>query len=155
LITLFSAVPVFLLKEIPYCIAKFTVFDISTEMLYESFPVAREDLQLSLLVTLAGGTLGGIAAAIVSNPADATVSEMKKAKSDDGPITTFLDLLNTGGIPAIFRGLGIRMVFFTILVGLQFLVYDAIRFSFGVGSDDLKLYLDVLGGALRETGGPI
>lgn len=124
-------------------------------MLYESFPVAREDLQLSLLVTLAGGTLGGIAAAIVSNPADATVSEMKKAKSDDGPITTFLDLLNTGGIPAIFRGLGIRMVFFTILVGLQFLVYDAIRFSFGVGSDDLKLYLDVLGGALRETGGPI
>jgi hypothetical protein len=42
-----------------------------------------------------------------------------------------------------------------VISGLQFLVYDAIRFSFGVGSDDLKLYLDVLGGALRETGGPI
>ena len=134
---------------------KFTVFDVSTKMLYEAFPVAREDLQLSLLVTLAGGTLGGICAAVVSNPADATISEMKKAKSDDGPIKTFSTLFDTGGFPALFRGLGIRMFFYTLVVGLQFLVYDAIRFSFGVGTDDLKLYLDVLGGALRETGGPI
>ena len=124
-------------------------------MLYDAFPAAREDLQLSLLVTLAGGTLGGISAAIISNPADVTVTTMKKAKSDDGPIKVFLDIFNNGGVPAIFRGLGIRMFFYTLIVGLQFLVYDAIRFSFGVGSDDLKLYLDVLGGALRETGGPI
>lgn len=54
--SLFSAVPAFLLKEIPFCIAKFTVFDVTTEMLYEAYPAAREDLQLSLLVTLAGGT---------------------------------------------------------------------------------------------------
>ena len=40
------------------------------------------------------------------------------------------------------------------MVSMQFLIYDAIRFALGVGSDDLKLYLDVLGGALRETGGP-
>ncbi len=153
--SLFSAVPAFLLKEIPFCIAKFTVFDVTTEMLYEAYPAAREDLQLSLLVTLAGGTLGGISAAIISNPADATISAMKKAKSDDGPIETFTKLFSTGGIPAIFRGLEIRMFFYTLIVGLQFLVYDAIRFSFGIGSDDLKLYLDVLGGALRETGGPI
>ena len=153
--TLFSAVPVFMLKEIPFCIAKFTIFDVSTEMLYDAFPAAREDLQLSLLVTLAGGTLGGISAAFVSNPADATVSAMKKAKSDDGPITTFRRLTEEGGVPAMFRGLGIRMFFYTLIVGLQFLVYDAIRFSFGVGTDDLKLYLDVLGGALRENGAPI
>ena len=134
---------------------KFTVFDVSTKMLYEAFPVAREDLQLSLLVTLAGGTLGGICAAVVSNPADATISEMKKAKSDDGPIKTVLTLINTGGFPALFRGLGTRMLFITIVVSLQFFIYDTIRFSFGIGADDLKLYLDVLGGALRETGGPI
>lgn len=41
-----------------------------------------------------------------------------------------------------------------VMVSMQFLIYDAIRFALGVGSDDLKLYLDVLGGALRETGGP-
>jgi hypothetical protein len=47
------------------------------------------------------------------------------------------------------------MFFYTLIVSLQFLVYDIIRFSLGIGSDDLKLYLDVLGGALRESGGPI
>lgn len=134
---------------------KFTVFDVSTEMLYEAFPVAREDIQLSLLVTLAGGTLGGICAAVVSNPADVTISAMKKAKSDDGPIKTFLALIDAGGLSALFRGLGIRMLFLTIVVSLQFFIYDTIRFSFGIGADDMKLYLDVLGGALRETGGPI
>eukprot|EP00551_Chaetoceros_affinis_P009508 CAMPEP_0203670784 /NCGR_PEP_ID=MMETSP0090-20130426/6773_1 /ASSEMBLY_ACC=CAM_ASM_001088 /TAXON_ID=426623 /ORGANISM="Chaetoceros affinis, Strain CCMP159" /LENGTH=849 /DNA_ID=CAMNT_0050535727 /DNA_START=9 /DNA_END=2554 /DNA_ORIENTATION=- len=125
--TLFSAVPAFLLKEIPFCIAKFGVFDSTTAFLFEAYPAAREDFQLSLYITLIGGTLGGIAAAIVSNPADATVSAMKKAKSDDGPITTFLYLFRTGGIRALTRGLGVRMGFYTILVALQFLVYDAIR----------------------------
>ena len=155
LFSLFSAVPAFLLKEIPFVVTKFTVFDLSTEYLYDAFPAAREDLRLSLLVSLAGGTLGGISAALVSNPADATISEMKKAKSDDGPILTFQKLYSAGGAQALFRGLGVRMFFYTLIVSLQFLVYDAIRFSLGIGTDDLKLYLDVLGGALKESGGPI
>lgn len=155
IITLFSAVPAFLLKEIPYTITKFTVFDLSTEFAYDAFPAAREDIQLSLLVSLVCGSLAGISAAVVSNPADATISEMKKVKSDDGPITTFLKLVEEGGASALFRGLGVRMVFYTLIVSLQFLVYDVVRFSLGIGSDDLKLYLDVLGGALKESGGPI
>jgi solute carrier family 25 phosphate transporter 3 len=155
IITLFSAVPAFLLKEIPYTITKFTVFDLSTEFAYDKFPAAREDIQLSLLVSLVCGSLAGISAAVVSNPADATISEMKKVKSDDGPITTFSKLVEEGGARALFRGLGVRMIFYTLLVSLQFLVYDVVRFSLGIGSDDLKLYLDVLGGALKESGGPI
>lgn len=154
-LSLFSAVPAFLPKEILFACAKFTVFDLSTQWLYESFPAAREDLQLSLLVSLAGGTLGGIAAAVVSNPADATISEMKKAKTDMGPAEAVKVLLERGGISSLFRGLGIRMFFYTLIVSLQFLVYDAIRYSLGIGSDDLKLYLDVLGGALQQTGGPV
>ena len=154
--TLFSALPAFLLKEIPFNVTKFTIFAFFTDYLYNAFPAAREDIQLSLLVSLAGGTLGGIGAAVISNPADATISAMKKAKSDAGPISTFQTLVanpeETGGI---FRGLGVRMFYYTLIVSLQFLVYDAIRFSLGIGADDLKLYLDVLGGALRESGGPI
>jgi solute carrier family 25 phosphate transporter 3 len=64
-------------------------------------------------------------------------------------------LVEEGGASALFRGLGVRMVFYTLIVSLQFLVYDVVRFSLGIGSDDLKLYLDVLGGALKESGGPI
>lgn len=154
-LSLFSAVPAFLPKEILFACAKFTVFDLSTQYMYDTFPTAKEDLQLSLLVSLAGGTLGGLAAAIVSNPADATISEMKKAKTDMGPAEAVKALLDKGGIAFLFRGLGIRMIFYTLIVSLQFLVYDAVRYSLGIGSDDLKLYLDVLGGALRQSGGPV
>lgn len=155
LLSLFSAVPVFFIKEIPFAMAKFTVFDVSTEWLYNEFPAAQEDIQLSFLVTLAGGTLGGIAAAIVSNPADVTISEMKKAKTEMSPGEAAEIVLDRGGPPAFFRGLSLRVIFYILVVSLQFLVYDAVRLALGIGGDDLKLYLDVLGGALQENGGPI
>lgn len=152
--TLFTAVPVFMVKEVPFAMAKFTVFDLSTAWMYETFPAAREDLQLSLLVSLIGGTFGGIVAAVVSNPADATISEMKKSKNDMNPVVAAQLVIEKGGIPGLFRGLPLRLVFYSLMVSMQFLIYDAIRFALGVGSDDLVLYLDVLGGALQETGGP-
>lgn len=153
--SLFNAVPVFMAKEIPFAMAKFTVFDVSTAWMYEQFPAAQEDLQLSLLVSLAGGTLGGFTAAVVSNPADATISQLKKAKSNMGAIEAAQLILDRGGPPALFTGLPLRMVFYALVVSLQFLVYDAVKFALGIGTDDLKLYLDVLGGALSESGGPV
>mmetsp|Transcript_20022 Transcript_20022/g.29684 ORF Transcript_20022/g.29684 Transcript_20022/m.29684 type:complete len:975 (-) Transcript_20022:56-2980(-) len=153
--SLFSAVPAFWLKEIPFAMAKFTVFDISTAMMYEAYPAAKEDIQLSLLVSLIGGTLGGIVAAVVSNPADVTISSMKKTKSEMGPIEAATKIVDKGGPPALFRGLSLRMIFYALVVSLQFLVYDSVRFALGIGSDDLKLYLDVLGSVLTQKGGPV
>jgi solute carrier family 25 phosphate transporter 3 len=152
LFSLFKAVPLFCAKEIPFAMGKFTVFDLSTKYLYEQFPTAREDIQLSLLISLAGGTIGGLVAAVVSNPGDATISELKKAKSDMGPLEAGQLLVERGGPAALFTGLPLRMVFYPLVVSLQFLIYDSVRLALGVGSDDLKLYLDVLGGALRDTG---
>lgn len=111
--TLFSAVPVFMAKEVPFAMAKFTIFDLSTAWMYENFPAAREDLQLSLLVSLVGGTIGGIAAAVVSNPADATISFMKKSKNDMGPLLAASLVVETGGPQAFFRGLPLRLVFYS------------------------------------------
>lgn len=64
-------------------------------------------------------------------------------------------VLAQGGRRSFFRGLPLRIIFYALVVSLQFLVYDSIRLLLGVGSDDLKLYLDVLGGALSEAGGPV
>ena len=138
----------------PFSMTKFTVFDISTAHMYEMFPAAREDLKLSLLVSLIGGTLGHVWAAIVSNPADATISAMKKSTTDLGPFGTAKFVFEDGGISALFRGLGLHMFFYPLIFILQFLVYDAVRIL-GIGSDDMKLYLDVLGGAIKESGGPV
>lgn len=130
---------------------KFLVFDTSTEYLLQTYPVAREDIRLSLLISLIGGTLGGIAATIVSNPADVVVTEMKKAKTDMSIFEAVDILIQRAGPAAFAKGMQLRMVFYSLLVSLQFLLYDAIRIALGVGADDMKLYLNVLGAALSET----
>ena len=153
--SLFNAIPVFLARNLPYTMTKFLVFDLSTEWMYKAFPAANDDLQMSLIITLVGGVLGGTAAAVVSNPADAVISEIKKAKSVMTPQEAVNNMLESAGIASLFRGLPVRMVFYSLVASLQFFVYDGARFALGVGPDDFKLYLDVLGGALRENGGPV
>lgn len=150
--SLFDAIPIFLVKEIPYAMTKFVIFDLSTEYLYGAFPAAQEDLLLSLGISMAGGVVGGASAAIVSNPADAVIAELKKAKSDLSPFGAFQSLVDRGGTAALFKGLPLRMIFFSSACALQFLVFDGVRFALGIGPDDLRLYLDVLGGALAAKG---
>lgn len=150
--SLFSAVPPMLFKEVPFNTAKFFVFSVVTRILYDSFPAAQEDIQLSLVVSLVGGMVGGLVAAIVSNPADATISEMKKSQTKVGPIEAVNGLIEKGGYANLMRGLPVRMAFYPLIVSMQFFVFDSIRLYLGIGSDDLKLYLDVLGGALKDEG---
>lgn len=153
--SLFSAVPPLLFKEVPFNSAKFLVFSVVSKLLYDSFPAAQEDIKLSLVVSLASGMIGGLTAAIVSNPADATISEMKKSPTKVSPMEAFNSIKDKGGYSNFFRGLPVRMAFYPLIVSMQFFVFDAIRLNLGIGSDDLKLYLDVLGGALKEgTVGP-
>lgn len=123
--------------------------------MYETYPAAKESLQLSLLVSLAAGTLGGMTAAVVSNPADVTITTAKKVKSTMGPREAASLVVEQGGPAAFFTGLPIRLFFYSLVVSLQFLVYDSVRFALGIGSDDLKLYLDVLDGALNGRGGSV
>jgi solute carrier family 25 (mitochondrial phosphate transporter), member 3 len=128
---------------------------LTTRFLFQTFPAAQEDIQLSLAVSLLGGMMGGLAAAIVSNPADATISEMKKAKTKVGPLDAAKNLIARGGYANLMRGLPVRMLFYPLIVSMQFFVYDVVRLYLGVGADDLKVYLDVLGSALQEGGSTV
>jgi solute carrier family 25 phosphate transporter 3 len=99
--SLLNAIPIFLVKLIPYAMTKFLIFDLSTEWMYNSFPAAQEELKLSLIVSLVGGILGGSSAAIISNPADCVISELKKAKSDLSPQEALKNLLETEFLPSL------------------------------------------------------
>ena len=97
-----------------------------------------------------GGTLGGIAATIVSNPADVVVSELKKSKTEMSPWEAVERVKERAGIAAFAKGMSLRMIFYSLLVSLQFFFYDSVRIALGVGTDDMKLYLNVLNVALNE-----
>lgn len=54
------------------------------------------------------------------------------------------DLLSKeGGVANLFTGLPARSLFFFLVIGLQFFLYDYVKGLFRVGSDDLTLVLDV------------
>jgi hypothetical protein len=48
-----------------------------------------------------------------------------------------------GGAANLFVGLTPRTVFFFLVIGLQFFLYDYVKNLLEVGSDDLSLVLDV------------
>ena len=106
--------------------------------MYEAYPAAREDIRLSLLVSLIGGTLGGIAATIVSNPADVVVSELKKTKTEMTAWEAVESLTQRSGLSVFATGMKLRMIFYSLLVSLQFFLYDSVRIALGVGTDDVS-----------------
>lgn len=106
---------------------------------------------LGLGVSAASGAIAGIAGAIVSHPADLILTKTSSAnkKADDadeqvGWRDVVMDLVSQPGGPAnLFVGLPARSIFFFLVIGLQFFLYDYVKNVFQVGSDDLSLVLDV------------
>ena len=105
-----------------------------------------------------------VAGAIVSHPADLILTKTSATKADvedgeedfhsadttasllHGPawIGVIKDLIaQDGGISNLFVGLGSRSIFFFLVIGLQFFLYDYVKGLFQVSSDDLTLVLDV------------
>jgi Mitochondrial carrier protein len=91
----------------------------------------------------------------VSHPADLILtktsackreSDVAEAKTDSGPewVVVVKDLIQQpGGVSNLFVGLGSRSIFFFLVIGLQFFLYDYVKNLFQVSSDDLSLVLDV------------
>ena len=52
-------------------------------------------------------------------------------------------LAKEGGAANLYVGLAPRLVFFFLVIGLQFFLYDYVKNLLEVGSDDLSLVLDV------------
>lgn len=125
---------------------------------------------VGLVVSASAGALAGIAGALVSHPADLILtytSARKKKKpaaapvGEYGEITESLSTTETekaspewlevvkelisrdGGLANLFIGLPARSIFFFLVIGLQFFLYDYVKGLFEVGSDDLSLVLDV------------
>ncbi|KAI2491302.1 hypothetical protein MHU86_23247 [Fragilaria crotonensis] len=99
-----------------------------------------------LAISAISGAFAGVAGAFVSHPADLILTLTSTAKGNENldwkDVVKEL-LLREGGIANLFIGLPARSVFFFLVIGLQFFLYDYVKNIFEVGSDDLSLVLDV------------
>lgn len=118
-----------LLKQIPYTITKFVVYERASEAIYSMLP-PKENLSSGTVtsVNLGSGLISGIAAAIVSQPADTLLSKINKQKNAEGSITSRLVQLSKElGVRGLFLGLGARVVMVGALTAGQFGIYGDIK----------------------------
>lgn len=82
-----------LAKQIPYTCAKFVVQGNAADAMYTSMGKSPAEVSGStaLGISLASGVIAGVAAAIISHPADTLLSQVnKKGAGGDGPMLTRL-----------------------------------------------------------------
>ncbi|EJD50988.1 mitochondrial carrier [Auricularia subglabra TFB-10046 SS5] len=124
-----------LFKQIPYAIGQFTVNELCHELAYRSM---SEDQKRNLGptkqfgISLGSGLTAGVAAAILSHPADTLLSQINKGHGPEGPMLSRLAALaRQAGVGGLFAGLGPRMLMTAGLVAGQFLIYDACKHAMG------------------------
>ena len=150
-------------RELAFAIPKFVAFDVLAKAIAAFFnaqtgpgslPIQVGVGATGLAISAVAGAFAGIAGAIVSHPADLilTYTSAAKKKRTDGESeeeavnwrSVVKELLSREGGPAnLFIGLQPRLVFFFLVIGLQFFLYDYVKNLLNVGSDDLSLVLDV------------
>lgn len=120
-----------LLKQVPYTMAKFAVQGYAAEQIASSMGKDLSSLQGStkLGVSMMSGVIAGVAAAIISHPADTLLSKVNKAGAGgDGPILTRLGRIakEIGFAKLCTVGLGARCVMIGTLTAGQFLLFDVV-----------------------------
>lgn len=142
-------------RELPFAVTKFLVFDIlakditglvNAQMSEGAIPVQVGIGTAGLAISAVSGAVAGVAGAIISHPADLilTLTSTNKSNEQVDWKDVVKDLLSRdGGIANLFIGLPARSVFFFLVIGLQFFLYDYVKNIFEVGSEDLNLVLDV------------
>lgn len=120
-----------LLKQVPYTMAKFVVFERTTELILKQMNTPKDQIAPSTMTTvnLSAGIVAGTVAAIVSQPADTLLSKINKQKGAVGESLTSRLITMAGqlGPKGLFLGLGPRIVMVATLTAGQFAIYGDIK----------------------------
>ncbi|KAF9092141.1 mitochondrial phosphate carrier protein [Mortierella sp. AM989] len=124
-----------LLKQIPYTMAKFVVFERASETILAAAG-PKEKLSAGTLtsISLTSGLIAGIVAAIVSQPADTLLSKINKTSGAGSIMSRLAGLARELGVKGLFLGLGPRIVMVGTLTAFQFAIYTDLRKALGATS---------------------
>jgi solute carrier family 25 phosphate transporter 3 len=125
-----------LAKQIPYTCMKFLVQGTAADTIYGSMGKSPAELSgaTNLGVSLLSGVIAGVAAAIISHPADTLLSKVNKAGAGgDGPLMQRLSNIakEVGFFNLCTVGLLPRCVMIGTLTAGQFGIYDTVMGALG------------------------
>jgi len=125
-----------LAKQVPYTMAKFAVQGSAADAIYASMGKSPSELSsgTNLGISLTSGVIAGVAAAVISHPADTLLSKINKAGAGgDGPMMT--RLMNIAKEVGFFNlctvGLLPRCVMIGSLTAGQFGIFDTVMNALG------------------------
>ncbi|KAJ1458734.1 mitochondrial carrier domain-containing protein [Pelagophyceae sp. CCMP2097] len=125
-----------LCKQIPYTMTKFAVQGRAAEAIYSGLGGTKEKPPAigNLGVSLASGVVAGVAAAIISHPADTLLSKINKggAGGTGGMFSRMSNIIaETGVYTLCTQGLGARCVMIGTLTAGQFGIFDIVMGAVG------------------------
>ena len=136
LMGLYAGLGPILFKQVPYTMAKFAVQGKASEAMYGTLGSTPKSASGStnLTISLGSGVIAGVAAAIISHPADTLLSKVNKAGAG-GSGSTFSRLVNIakgmGMAKLCLTGLGPRCVMIGTLTAGQFGIFDTVMGAIG------------------------
>jgi solute carrier family 25 (mitochondrial phosphate transporter), member 3 len=137
--TFYKGLGPLLFKQVPYTMAKFSVFEATSEAVYKALPYKKEEMSngAKLTVSLSSGVVAGVAAAIISQPADTLLSKIAQAKSNMSMMQSIAHFSKTLGPSGLFLGMGARAVMVGTITAGQFFIYDYCKILMGVSPEQL------------------
>lgn len=124
-----------LCKQIPYAIGQFVTNEwahATVDAAVSKEERAKYGKAGEVTVQLGCGMVAGVAAAVLSHPADTLLSKINKGGGGKGSATTkLIRLAGETGPVGIWAGLGTRVVMTAFLVSSQFLLYNQVGQAIG------------------------
>jgi len=111
---------------------KFVVFEHASEAILNTAG-SKHDLSAGTLtaINLGSGLIAGMAAAIVSHPADTLLSKVNKTSGTGSIMSRLTSLASELGVRGLFLGLGPRIIMVGTLSAFQFAIYGDIKSALG------------------------
>ncbi|KAH7342527.1 mitochondrial phosphate carrier protein [Rhexocercosporidium sp. MPI-PUGE-AT-0058] len=122
-----------LLKQVPYTMTKFVVYEKVAEAVYGYVDKSTASDGMQTTINLGSGLVAGMAAAVVSQPADTMLSKINKTKGlpGQGITSRLITIAKELGLKGSFTGLPARLFMVGTLTAGQFAIYGDVKKALG------------------------
>ncbi|KAJ2994486.1 hypothetical protein NUW58_g1541 [Xylaria curta] len=118
-----------MLKQVPYTMATFVVYEHALEQAYKWVDKSTVSSSTVTGINLGSGLIAGIAATLVSQPADTILSKINKEKgaAGEGTIRRLWKIASETGLRGSYAGVGARLVMVGGMTAIQFAIYGDVK----------------------------